>query len=426
MTQLDTVAAHNALKATLDSLMSSPDQSRQIWNAETVKAARVALERQATEHHWEGAREILKQADHMMSGTIQWPRPSHWRDGDLPWTPPDIGAALAAVGLKEEETPFGPDYAQDEPRLRSFRFTEFVARTATPEPTIVYGADGVGKTAAALLLAAGGPDNQPFDKDAFPVMPTTANHLGLPMTSMDWLDVVSAAFARCQIRFLNINPYMLFVHERYRQAVLRLLVQHYGGIVGAVDAFPRESRGGIALRLAAEQEPLAAQFITLSFKERIALLNQTIPPDLKYAYVIVDQDLPDRDPLSPTVIDNLRYLMFLAPRLANKDIYLKIYLPREIRQDLQEMNWLHDCELVWRPEHLRTLLDNRFSAFGANFASISEPGDLEDLFIDLCIDSPRRMVRLGNRLLEKMGKAKRWRATEEDIREAAEEVERAG
>ena len=79
---------------------------------------------------------------------------------------------------------------------------------------------------------------------------------------------------------------MLFVHERYRQAVLRLLVQHYGGIVGAVDAFPRESRGGIALRLAAEQEPLAAQFITLSFKRenRSSQSNDSTRPKIRVCH----------------------------------------------------------------------------------------------------------------------------------------------
>jgi hypothetical protein len=426
-TQRDEAVASGALKAVTDVLADNPDQGQQIWDAEAVKTARDKLEQQTAERKWLSVAELLKQADFTLPGALRWPRPCQWREDFPPLITPEVAAALAAIKMKPEETPFGPERAQDEPRLHQFGFTEFVGRTATPEPAIIYGGDGMGKTAYALLLAAGGgPDSQPFNKDAFSVTPVPVDHLDLPMTHVDWLDVISAAFAGCQVRFLDANPHLLnpyAAHGRYRQAVLRLLVQHYGSIAGAVDAFPRESRGGTAFRLAAKQEPPPVRCAPLSTEDRIALLSHTIPPDLKYAYVILDQNLPNRDPLSPTVIDNLRCLMFLAPRLANKNIYLKAYLPVEVKERLPGFDWLRHFVLKWEPKDLHALLDNRFEAVSTNtFASVSQPGNLEGLFIEKCNRSPRRMVRLGNRLLEKMGRSNRWPVTEADILEAATEV----
>jgi hypothetical protein len=423
----DDMTANKTLTSIIDVMMNDPDQAQLIWDAEAVGKARERLGKQAKDQRWEEVTELLRQVDFTVPALLHWPRPSHWREQPSE-IPSAIVAGLTVVGLKRN--PFGPEFAEGESRLADFKFTESLKAMATPQPMVIYGANGTGKTASALLLAAGRNDNQPFDESVFPVIPTFADHLDLPMSLVDWLDVISTAFARCQVRFLGANPNLLnsrAAQGRYRPAVLRFLVRHYGSIEGVLDAYARENSDATAFRAATEDDQPFAPFVSLSVEERISVLHHTIPPGLKYAFVILDQDLPDRDIASPTVVDNLQSLQSLALKLAHWDIFLKVYLPREVKEKLASVYWVSELQLTWCPDQLRSLLYNRFNLVGlGSFNDICEPGDLEDLFIEKCLSNPRRMIRLGNCLLERMGRSSRERISEADICEAADEVERAG
>jgi hypothetical protein len=106
--------------------------------------------------------------------------------------------------------PFGPEWAESDPRLRDYGVWPASLEEARGfRPALVFGPPGSGKTAAALLLwhKCLNPPGKPEEPDVFPVHLEVGRWPGSPE---EWLDAIGRAVAEALFQVCVRAPYSLF------------------------------------------------------------------------------------------------------------------------------------------------------------------------------------------------------------------------
>ncbi|GAB4560262.1 MAG: hypothetical protein Kow0047_06760 [Anaerolineae bacterium] len=350
--------------------------------------------------------EWVAQVKNDLKGTLRWPK--LW-DFQRPEDPPDIKAALESLQLKEN--PFGPLRAERDPRLPGFRYLKHVGAVATRRPTIVFGAPGTGKTASAMLLAQSSADPpRPFKEGCFPIWPVEGYRLDAPMDHESWLECVERATAACLVRLVAGNLWLIG-DERFVRHFVGLGAWCYGSVTGLISALAAEGAAPIifAQRLQGAASDLDHRCLPMT--GRMRWLREAIPPGLDYAYLIIDLQVPPGvSSFSAQAISSTRALLDLSEKLVPYGIYLKAFVPLELKPHLRVDGGWDTIDLTWSMEDMRELLDNRWKQAseepGAAFEAACKPG-AADRFISLAAGNPRRLIENGNRLLQRLGQEKR-------------------
>ncbi len=110
---------------------------------------------------------------------------------------------------------------------------------------------------------------------------------------------------------------------------------------------------------------------------------------------------------SPAPIEDLQSLLGMVTPLARQGVYLKLFLPSALQGHLSPGSLSNRAlSLIWSKEDLKRMLRARLCAAGMGEGDIMAlcapdvPSGLDDRLVRAAAGSPRRLVRLGNRLLE--------------------------
>ncbi len=137
---------------------------------------------------------------------------------------------------------------------------------------------------------------------------------------------------------------------------------------------------------------------------------------------------PRTDRRLETLTDNLQSLVELSMPLAWAQVSLKLFVPYAMRSAIGELFGGDVMRLVWWEEDLKRMVNDRIGqAGGASLSALCGPGmgpDFETAFIRAAQSSPRRLIRLGNALLERAARHPRQPAfTQKDWEDARKSVE---
>lgn len=395
----------------LDQLHGRPDKKQAVWNSEEFKEARDAFSKWAATKSWQAGLVLLEQMQPGTSHHAVWPPPQIWEKAayDCPTQLPDM-----------PQDPFGSGYAETDPSLLRLEFTDFAEHYILGEaPTLIFGKTGTGRTANALLLSHGGEENAPLDLHSIAV-PVTADRLDLPMSYLDWLDLIAAGFAYYQARFLAFNP-QLMTASTPCPGLLRdsiaLLLHHYRHESAVADELRRHARdannsASMLWHAAVSREQVGPLLPGLTAAERIGYLSLLRPYDRHHVYLVIDQSVAPSLQNNSICIANLHALMQLVPLLAVRRIYAKIFLPAVFDQILDGAQGFNRVHIKWSdklPEanqqmlsdgsqSLRQLLRNRANLVGAQERFTLVPG-LEDCLVEKSDQNPRLMLQIGRRFL---------------------------
>ncbi len=338
------------------------------------------------------ARRLLILADQEMIWPPLWPSPR-------PDDPDLIAQALELLGWSKN--PFGPERAEEEADLPSFfveppRWSEISASLSLA----LTGAVGMGKTAALLLWTS----KRREQGGLFPVWlsprPTlTAN------SRRQLLEVLTETITEAILDFLirnsNAFPSMSPTHQR---AVANLVLHHIGpddleahliekGVERDLATALRDSASGAGV---SREDTEIALWVILSQAHLAGFWGYELLLDIPKQWC---------DSLTPVLLrERLRPLLRMIPLLEKANCYLKIAVPTP--QALVPIT-VETVHLEWSPDHLRQLLDQRLRQVGgeslAQLFGPDRPDDPDGWIVEAAQGSPRRLVRLGNWLLERFG-----------------------
>ncbi len=334
--------------------------------------------------------------------------PSLWDGVTRPPDPLNVAEAWGRLGF--EANPFGPEQAEQDPWLKDYGiWPHSLERVRGARPALVFGASGVGKTAAALILMQKSlfPPANPEEGQVFPVWLEPLVD-AWPESCSAWLDVVGRAVAETLLRAGASDPYILFEQEASATAAIATLLLHHLGPLDVLGGHLRrmglESTAhdyvmGAVRRLTKGLSPKTA----LDMITSLELLGGARPSGLCRTYLFVDWSA-GVGAKRLTVAPSLRTLLEMAVVLASKGMYLKIFLPDRLREDLGGSWFEEPATLSWQDDNLREMLQRRLEVAGRQ--SLEQICDEETRQLDpdgwlvqAAKGSPRELVRLGNQML---------------------------
>ena len=339
----------------------------------------------------------------------------------FPWErvirPPDsqeFTEWLKRCGFREN--PFGPEMAELDPRLLDYGYWPAVLEPARgPRPALVLGAPGFGRTAAALLLhwKCLAPPGNPEEAGTFPVWLEMVD--SWPSSPEGWLERLGRVITEALLQVCGQDPYALFSSAEVSNVIAYLFAWYFGP-AASVEAHLRrqglpESALGYVLgemeiytgRLSVERSDLTALW---------DLICRARPAHLEATYVLLDVPTfrpTDADPR----IKSLAVLIEMAGPLARRGIHTKLFLPEEAGKPLLDSCPVQPVFLKkWPEEDLREMLQERLiqssegtvDTLKAIFSYHDYPPDPDTWLIRSAKGSPRRLVRLGNQMLQEAWK----------------------
>ena len=337
------------------------------------------------------ARRLLILADQEMIWPPLWPSPR----------PDDPAPIVQALGVLDwSANPFGPEKAEDEANLLSF-FVEppSWSEICGPRSLVLAGAGGTGRTATLLLLA----NAVQKAGDLFPVWLSPRAVL-TAASRQQLFPTLIHAISRAILDFFILNPdHFLEMPPLRRRPILEIirscmrpseledLLQEEGTDDDLITALLQD----VSRMEALPQEDEAILLASLSrarltgFQGYILFLDLSAPWDAFFP--------------SPLLWERLRPLLKMAPRLEKARCCLKMAMPVPPVM----LTTVALVYLEWNPDHLRQLLDQRLRQMGGEslvqLFGPDRPDDPDGWIVEAAQGSPRRLVRLGNRLLERFG-----------------------
>lgn len=314
------------------------------------------------------------------------------------------------------ENPFGPEMAELDPRLSDYGYWPAVLEPARgPRPALVLGAPGFGRTAAALLLHRKclTPPGNPEEAGIFPVW---LEMVAWPSSPEGWLERLGRVITETILQVCGQDPYALFSSAEVSNVIAYLFAWYFGPAASVEARLRRqglpESALGYVLgeieiytgRLSVERSDLTTLW---------ELIGRARPAHLKATYVLLDVPTfqpTDADPR----IKSLAALIEMAGPLARRGIHIKLFLPEEAGKLL-----LGSCPVQpiflqkWPEEDLREMLQKRLEQSSEGtvdtlkiiFSSHhSYPPDPDTWLVRSAEGSPRRLVQLGNQMLQEAWK----------------------
>jgi len=331
------------------------------------------------------------------------PRPSLWR-GPRPAEREEVWKVLDAWGLARN--PFGPEWAEGDPALPDLAYhPSWWEGVKQPEPALIVGAPGSGKTATALLLA-----HDWMNETSSQIFPVYASlSLTVPLTVETAGQKFSRLLGQALLEYLALDP------EAFREAELpeqasaaRLLMLTLGPKDRLAAAFAQAGLScaqGIGSVLLEEISDLAT--VRPEIPDLFALLGRARPAGREATVFLLD---PSLEAKPKELAGRLQPLLDLALPLARLGVYLKVFLsPDPARRARWEGKTFR---IAWGEEDLEEMLKTRLQRSGRASSLNAEAsqklrekvGDVDQWLVRKARGSPRELVRLGNRLLEAVGR----------------------
>jgi len=337
-----------------------------------------------------------------------------WTDLAL-WPPfkPRMGGevehGLQVLGLST--SPFGPGRAEEDTLLIPCRVNlPVMERLRTPKPALVVGPSGSGKTATALLFVL----DALRKRDTFPVYWRSSSTKLVSMRVAN----VAQAIAQTLLSHMAVEPTAFREHEIEGKAAIAHLVARYLG-TGA-DLALRFYQAGLPQVGTGHQvmEEIGALVRDVSFDtsigedELLMLLAEARLYGFPHTTVLLDVQTDDAQ--GRTVSNAcLSSFLGLLTTLERRGVFVKAFLPAEaFEEPLQRLGegvTVEQIRLAWSPDELRQMLSNRLALF--DYDSLVQwcvPGGVDlkpdERLVKRAAGSPRRLVELGNALLQRIGR----------------------
>ena len=345
-----------------------------------------------------------------------WPALSLWRGFPLPTDPAvsDGLSFLSGGGVKSNI--FGSGQAETDPLLLKCRVDPpWLANLRQPEPALLAGDSGSGRTATALLLAYDALHDLNV-RDAFPVYyPATFDALELvniasmaARTLLHYLAVAPAGFLRQGTggRAAIANLLALYAAPNLTQQL------HLAGLPFTED--------GIETQKIIEDLAEGSSFQgSVPDDELLSWLSKARPHDFRYTMILLDlQEQADQED-NETTDAYLKSLNDLSNTLARVGIFVKAFLPHTLQASLRKYSGelsTESIELQWSEEYLATLLKKYLEPLQNE--SWTEWFDRRDFdeddwalvgkrLFEAAQGTPAGLIQVGNELLQRIGEEQR-------------------
>jgi hypothetical protein len=304
--------------------------------------------------------------------------------------------------------PFGPEVAEHDPYLPWYVTQTVYEKAQVTRPLIITGAPGTGKTATALMLAydCGHPPANPRMAGTFPVYFAPRLARTISQENHSTLYLLVRATAREILAYLSLRPEGLFDLPPARRDTLRhFLTLVYAGsetwLSLELERLPAEVQKALALLplLKSRTQPLR-----LLDEEWLDFLPEVLPAGFNHYLWLVDT--PDHViSFSPETLSiDLSQLMDWAIYLSSFSIYLKLFISEQKLERLATPAGLRIVRLEWQDKDLKQMLSDRVHQAGVDsLMALCGPNvetDCEEKLIKTAQGSPRRLIKLGNALIE--------------------------
>lgn len=308
-----------------------------------------------------------------------WPHISFWR-GLPPPTDPETAKGLDYLGLKSN--PFGSEEAEADTLLLTCTVDPpWLEELHTPQPAVLTGPLGSGKTATALLLARDSLQEQ----DAFPVYyPAALGDLrlerfaqALAKTLLHYLVVTPVGFLKCRVAEKTA---MACLVARHTCSSLPICLHRAG--------LPLAGDGAKMLKEIELLVQDGSPHKILTDEELLTLLSKARPHGFQHTMLLLDvheQAGKSKD----TVLDlRLQSLLDLSDRLMRVGVFIKAFLPDAFQEPLERrgviptlVQWL-DKDSSGEGRDLSTLLENYLKQAGeVNLTAWCNMRDLQDNYV---------------------------------------------
>ena len=434
--------APTQLRDAVDLLGHLADSKRFISTAEpidsessvvTLEWAREHLDDYWQHKAWDGLLLLIRQCSEyrgiISSGVLQaieqrrwhavlrvWLHLSLWR-GFPPATDSEVASSLRCLGL--ESSPFGSGQAETDTLLLTCRVdSPWFEELRKPQPALLTGVGGSGKTATALLLAYDGLHNQ----DAFPVY--------YPVTSGSFeLDEIARTLAQTLLHYLAVSPAGFLKRGVTGKSAIAHLLARYA----CPNLALRFHQAGLpcigdGAKVFREIETLIQGSLfqgPLSDGELLALLSEARPYGFRYTMILLDVQEQIGSDEGTASDSSLRPLLDLSEALARIGVFVKTFLPDTFQEVLGQHSDQLLVELIslqWSEKDLFSLLDKRLETVKtANNERFEQVGlasaEAKVVFrehMKAAQGTPGGLIRKGNELLRRIGRTQR-RLTAQDL-----------
>jgi len=274
----------------------------------------------------------------------------------------------------------------------------------------ITGPSGSGKTAIALLTVR----DCLLKRDVFPVY-WRVSSTGLTLTQET---DVGQIVAEALLAYIAVEPIAFLEQEVEGKAAIAHLLGYFIG-TGAELALRLHQAGlpriGIGSEMLKEIKRLTRGISSRSSpgpEELLRLLSEARPCG-DYTVILLDVQAKGKK-ANPE--DGLRALWRLAATLERRAVFIKAFLPAELFAEpvrrLGEVVPIKRLRVAWPGEALEQMLKNRLAFFETD--SLSQwcvPWEkdlkLDERLVQRATGSPRRLMELGNALLERIGEKAR-------------------
>lgn len=300
--------------------------------------------------------------------------------------------------MNDNSFSLGSEYAELDSKLGEVAIQHPIFEQVNgPFPAIVFGDEGMGKTATALILTAKYQKFALSDNEESRVFPVYAPF----ETGIDAKEWVMEKLSRALVDFIADNPRrFLNAPGAQKTAMGRLMLRHAQSVDSLRLNFYSspfdDSTGDINQVLEYLSGLRYAREDKLTKDETLNLLNFARPD----AFDQVDflWDIRSATP-HEEVISRIKEIENLVLPLARQNLFIKIFAPLTVKDPLSGITGFHTVNnLVWNESQLRELIETRIKMFDTLWdRGIDDP---TGLVVSATEHSPRLAIRFLIALLD--------------------------
>ena len=311
-----------------------------------------------------------------------------------PNTDPGILGWLNYFGHDTRYIPFGSEYAELDYDLGFYQVEHPIYKKVKyAQSMLIYGEEGVGKTAMAYMLQRDCRINQINDGDKNNPFPIYARFQPL-LEPREWL-IETTSLALTQ--FVSQNPWRFLNANATQKTAMAILMLWQSDIDRLHNTFLRSGQVSdyswelINKELKKVKAPKHDK--KLSDAVTVELLHMARPDRFNSIYFLLDvvDDKVSID-ASKSVVEFLK----LALPLARQDFFLKIFTVASLVTKVGKIPVVNH-EITWDDELLKNLISRRFERLNA-FCDrrVKNP---QDVILKFAQKSPRKAIQYGNELI---------------------------